>query len=103
MVSTVMLLHPKNQRSLVLLPIFADPWSRKMRPPNSSAWSLLTRSSGKGHDFSGNVQVSRPLLELRGRHVVVLQMKASQVALVRQLVDNVAESFTFCLFAPNRG
>ena len=47
--------------------------------------------------------MSRPLLELRGRHVVVLQMKVSQVALVRQLVDNVTERFTFCLFAQNRG
>ena len=33
--------------------------------------------------------MSRPLLELRGRHVVVLQM-VSQVALFRQLADNVA-------------
>ena len=49
--------------------------------------------------FSWNVQVSRPLLELRGRHVVVFQVKVPQVALVRQLVDYVAESFTFCLFA----
>ena len=38
--------------------------------------------------------MSRPLLELRGRHVVVLQLKVPQVALVRQLVDNVLESFT---------
>ena len=27
----------------VLSPIFADPWSRKMRSPNSSARSPLTR------------------------------------------------------------
>ena len=40
--------------------------------------------------FSRNVQVSRPLLALRGGHVVVLQMKVPQVALVRQLVVNVA-------------
>ena len=33
--------------------------------------------------------MSRPLLELRGRHVVVLQVKVPQVALVKQLVDNV--------------
>ena len=52
---------------------------------------------------SRNVQVSRPLLELRGRHVAVLQMKVPQVALVRQLYENVSESFTFCLFARNRG
>ena len=37
--------------------------------------------------------MSRPLLELRGRRAVVLQMKVLQIALVRQLV---AESFTFC-------
>ena len=52
---------------------------------------------------SRNVQVSRPLLELRGGHVVVLQMKVPQVAIVGQLVGNVAESFTFCLFHQNRG
>ena len=28
----------------VLSPIFADPWSRKMRSPNSSARSPLTRN-----------------------------------------------------------
>ena len=55
-----------------------------------------------GHKLSKNVQVSRPLLELCGTHVVVLQMKVPQVALVRQLVNNVAESFTFCLSAQNR-
>ena len=43
--------------------------------------------------------MSRPLLELCGRHVIGRQMKVPEVALVRQLVDNVAESFTFCLFA----
>ena len=42
--------------------------------------------------------MSRPHLELRGRHAVVLQMKVPQDALVKQLVDNVAESFTSCLF-----
>ena len=30
----------------------------------------------------------------------MLQLKVPQVALVRQLVDNVAETFTFCLFCP---
>ena len=49
-----------------------------------------------------NVQVSGPLLELRGRHVVVLQVKIPQVTLVRHLVGDVAESFTFWLFAQNR-
>ena len=56
--------------------------------------------AGRGHkNFQEYPSESRPLLELRGRHVVVLQVKVPQVALVRQLVDNVAESFTFCLFA----
>ena len=56
--------------------------------------------AGRGHKLSRDVQVSRPLLELRGGHAVVLQMKVPQVALIRQLVDNVAESFTFCPFLP---
>ena len=45
-------------------------------------------------NLSKNVQVSCSLLELRAGHVVVLQMKIPPVALVQQLVDNVAESFT---------
>ena len=57
----------------------------------------------RGHKKSMNIQVSRPLLDLRGRRVVVLQKKVLQFALLRQLLDNVAESFTFCLFAQNRG
>ena len=73
-------------------------WSRKTRSPNSSARSPLTRDlSGLGFTelqrkhifttrwwksyFSKNVLVSRPLLELRGRHVVVIQMKVPQVVL----------------------
>ena len=32
----------------------------------------------------------RPLLELRGRHVVMLQMKVPQVALFRQVACDVA-------------
>ena len=53
-------------------------------------------------NLSRTVQVSCPLLELRGGHVVVLQVKVPRISRVRQLVDNVAESFTFCLFAQNR-
>ena len=105
----------------VLSPTFADPCSRRMRSPNSSrpksahARSFRSRfrlncrmgmSSprvGRGHRISRNVQVGRPLLELRGRHVVALQVKAPQGALVKQLVDNVAVSFTSCLFVQNRG
>ena len=44
---------------------------------------------------SRNIQVSRPLLELRGGHVVVLPMKVPQVAFFRQLVGNFAESFAY--------
>ena len=77
----------------VLSPIFVDPWSKKIRSPNSSALNPLTRdlpglgfvelqnghvhsTAGKGHKpFSRNVQVSCPLLEPRGGHVVVLHVK----------------------------
>ena len=52
--------------------------------------------------FFRNIQVSGPLLELRGGHMVVFQVKVLQVTLVRQLVDHVPESFTFCLSAQNR-
>ena len=37
------------------------------------------------------------MLLLRGGHVIVFQVKVLQVTLVRQLVDNVSEGFTFCL------
>ena len=43
---------------------------------------------------SCNIPMSGPLLELRGGHVVVFQVKVLQVTLVRQLVDNVSE----CLY-----
>ena len=49
--------------------------------------------------ISRNVQVSRSLLELRSRHVVLLQVKVPHVALVKHLVDNVTERFT-CCFLP---
>ena len=84
-----------------------------MRSPNSSArrsreifqlsnflicrMGMSSPRAGRGHKISKNVQVNRNLLELRGRHVAVLQMKVLQITLVRQLV---AESFTFCLFLP---
>ena len=48
---------------------------------------MSSPSAGRGHNLSRNVPVSRPLLELRGRRVVVLQVKVPQVALVRQLID----------------
>ena len=53
-------------------------------------------------NLSRNVQVSCPLLELCGRHVVVFQVKIPQVALFRQLVDDVSEGFTVWLSAQNR-
>ena len=51
---------------------------------------------------SKNIQMSGPLLELRGGHMVVLQVKVLQVTFVRQLVHNVSDCFTFCLFARDR-
>ena len=53
-------------------------------------------------DPSRNVQVSCPLLELRGGHVVVFQVKIHQISLIRQLVYDVAESFTVWISAQNR-
>ena len=44
--------------------------------------------------------MSRPLLELRGKHVVLLQMKVLQIALFRQVAHNVAQGFTFCFSGP---
>ena len=42
-------LHQKQSEIQKLSPIFADPWSRKMKSPNSSARSPLTRDlSGLG-------------------------------------------------------
>ena len=98
--SNVTWLHPKQLRiQRFLSSIFGDSWSRKMRSLNSSARSPLTRDlSGLGFtEFSRNIQVSRPLLELCGRHVVMLQMKVPQIALFRQLVDNVTQGFTCSL------
>ena len=119
-VSSVIWLYPDpTETKEVLSPIFADPCSKKMTSADSSTRSPLTRDLDclgsiklqNGHVFttcwqrpyfSRNVQVGRPLLELRGRHVVVLQVKVPQVALVRQLVDNVSESFTSCLLPKTR-
>ena len=54
----------------------------------------------RSHEFlSRNIQVSRSLLELSGRHVIMYQMKVLQVALFRQLAYDVALGFTCCLFA----
>ena len=91
-------------------PVFAETWFKKMRSPRSSAGRPLTGDPcdlglidlQNGHllvlievvNISRYVQVSRLLLELRGGHVVVLQVKVLQVALVRQLFDNVLEKFT---------
>ena len=83
-----------------------------MRSPHSSAFSPLTRVlSGLGFvqlqkwtslyhmlvkvtNLPKNVQVSCSLLELRRRHVVVLQVQILQVASIPQLVDNFLMSFT---------
>ena len=49
-----------------------------------------------------NVQVSCPLLDLRGRHVVVFQVKICEISLIRQLVYDVAKSFTIWISAQYR-
>ena len=104
--------HPTIRNPKVWSPIFANPWSEKMRSPNYSVPSPLTGDlpglvllncrMGCIHHLPSNVQVCCPLLALRGGHVVVLQMKIPQVTLVRHLIDNVAESFTFWLSYQHR-
>ena len=42
-------------------------------------------------NLSRNVQESSPLLELRGTHVVVLQVKVPQISLISQLICYAAE------------
>ena len=92
-----------------------------MRSPNSSARTPFARDlSSLGfielqnwHVFitflievtesSRKIQMSGPLLALRGGHVVVFQVKVLEVTLVIQLVDDVSECFTFRLLAKNRG
>ena len=59
-----------------------------------AGWACLHHVLVKVKNLSKNVHVSCSLLELRGRHVVVFQVKVFQVAYVRQLVDTVLESFT---------
>ena len=44
--------------------------------------------------LSRNVQVSCLLLELRGGHVVVFQVKVPQISRIRQLVYDAAENTT---------
>ena len=102
------------------LQLFAEPLSKKMRSPTSSAFTPLTRDlSGLGFvelqdghvlhhmlvkviRLSWNIQMSCSLLKLCRRHVVVLQVKVFQVAHIRQLVDNVLECLTVWIFAQTR-
>ena len=85
----------------VMSPIVVDPWSKKIRSPNSPVRNPLTRDlSGLGlrqiaewaclhHmlvktiNLSRYVQVSCPLLELRSGHVVVFQVRVPQISLIR--------------------
>ena len=46
--------------------------------------------------------MSCPLLELHGRHVVVLQVNVPQISLIRQLIYDAAESVTAWISAQNR-
>ena len=52
---------------------------------------------------SRNVQVSCALLELSGRQLVVFQVKVFQISFIRQLIYDVAESFTIWISAQIRG
>ena len=81
-------------------PIFIDPWSKKLRSPNSSAlsthawsvwsrhrwfagWTCLYHMLVKVINLSRNVHVNCSLLELCSRHEVMLQVKVLQVANIR--------------------
>ena len=46
--------------------------------------------------------MSCPLLELRGGHVVVFQVKVPQISLTRQLIYDAVESFTVKISCKNR-
>ena len=46
--------------------------------------------------------LSRNVLEMRGRYVVVFQVEVPQISLIRQLVRYVLESFTVSISAQNR-
>ena len=56
----------------------------------------------KDINFSRNIQVSRSLLELSGRQLVVFQLKVPQTSFIRQLIFDVAESFTVWILAQVR-
>ena len=73
-------------------------WSVWCRFRRIAKWTSLYHMLVKVINFSRNVKVSRSLLELCRRHVVMLQMKVLQVASVQQLVDNFLKSFTICIF-----
>ena len=66
-------------------------------------WACLRHVLIEIINSSRSIQMSGPLLELRGGYMVVFQVNVLQVTLVRQLVDNVSECFTFYLFTKNRG
>ena len=53
-------------------------------------------------NLSRNVQVSCPLLELCSGHVVTFQVKVPEISLIRQLVRDVAKSFTVWISTQNR-
>ena len=62
MLSNVMSLHPKTSRNpKVSSPILVDPSSEKIRSPNSSARSLLTRDlSSLGFSSNYRIGMSSP-------------------------------------------
>ena len=85
----------------VLSPIWVDPWSKKIRSPNSSALNPLTRDlSGPGFvelqngqgfhhmlvkimNLPRKIQMSCPLFEMRSGHMVMLQVKVPQVSFIQ--------------------
>ena len=53
-------------------------------------WACLHHVLIERSNVSRNVPVSRPLLELCGRHVIMLQMEVPQIAVFRQLAHDDA-------------
>ena len=65
-------------------------------------WARLHHKLVKVINLSRNVQVSCPLLELSSGHVVVFQVKVPQISLIRQVIHDVAKSFTVWISAQYR-
>ena len=77
-------------------------WSVKSRKRRISEWARPHHVLVKIKNHSMNVQVSCSRLELCGKHVVMLQVNALQIAHIQQLGDIVLEWLTVWTFAQNR-